>query len=228
MNFDQVTEGRFGVNRVVSNVRGGLPVYTQHRTYRCVAPRLATNYLRPVANFAKLPVLLGGRAKAQPMRRTTPTSSSATAPDKRSRIFISRTSPADDQRPSCRSCCAIDMIRAWGGGGQGSFPQSIAARPNRDRMLPIRRHYHGEHCQRGGEFSANKYRQPRWIFPRMGLTTCQKCGTKYISVAKKRPPVVDPCCEVCNQPFPRMESGRWLHYQRADDPLGPETALRGN
>ena len=61
-----------------------------------------------------------------------------------------------------------------------------------------------------------------------GPTTCQKCGTKYISVAKKRPPVVDPRCEVCNQPFPRMELGCWLHYQRADDPLGPETALRGN
>ena len=62
----------------------------------------------------------------------------------------------------------------------------------------------------------------------MGLTTCQKCGTKYISVAKKRPPVVEARCEVCDQPFPRMESGRWLHYQRVDGSLGPETALPGS
>jgi hypothetical protein len=35
------------------------------------------------------------------MRQTTPASSSGTAPDRRSRISISRTSPAGDQRPSC-------------------------------------------------------------------------------------------------------------------------------
>ncbi len=92
-------------------------------------------------------------------------------------------------------------------------------------MLPIRRHYRGEHYQRGEELDA----KPRWRVPRMGPSTCQKCGTKYISVAKKRPPVAEPRCEVCGQPLlPRVESGRWLHYQRADDPLGPEAALRGS
>jgi len=59
-----------------------------------------------VANFFTTTIFprlfrAASRRLGRSMRRTTPASSSATTPDRRWAISISRMSPADDQRPSC-------------------------------------------------------------------------------------------------------------------------------
>ena len=104
-----------------------------------------------------------------------------------------------------------------------------AAREAGDRQpAAAKRYFRICHAQPAGDAADEDHLRKRAQASRRSGAQRVKCGTKYISVAKKRPPVVDPRCEVCDQPFPRMKSGRWLHYQRADDAIGPETTLRGS